>query len=79
MDICGIKYNNNGKIEYKLNFNDEWQELPHRPRKLNNFKGWQKLFQEKRKISAIKFRHLQDLLAVLPQDCHPFYNNLPHE
>ncbi|KAL4721230.1 hypothetical protein ACJJTC_000405 [Scirpophaga incertulas] len=29
-------------------------------------------------IASAKFHHLQQLKAVLPRDCHSFYDNLPY-
>lgn len=78
VDIRVLKYNPNGTIEYKLNYNDEFQPLPQRPKKVGPVIPPQ-LFTEKLPITKSKYEHLQQLKSVIPIDCHEFYDNLPYK
>lgn len=78
-DIKAIKYLPEGKIVVKLDFDGEYIDLPvrkpKRPKKLAEFR---QMFNEPIKIQKTKWQHLQELKAVLPKDCHPYYDNVPH-
>lgn len=58
----------------------EWQQLPQRVKRPascpNN--GVKHLYTAPLKIKKDKFDDLQYLKAVIPQDCHMFYDNLSH-
>lgn len=78
--IHALKYNEEGFIEYKLNFSDPWKILqqrikPFNPIQLDNIP---KLFETQPKISEDKFKHLQELKKSLKQDYHSFHDSLPH-
>ncbi|KAL4703584.1 hypothetical protein ACJJTC_003344 [Scirpophaga incertulas] len=77
VDIRAIKYSREGIIFYKLKFDDDWTELPIRPKKIP-LVTYSNLHAEPIPIASTKFHHLQQLKAVLPRDCHSFYDNLPY-
>lgn len=76
VDIRVIKYNTM-TIEVKLGFDEEWIPLPHRPRLLASEAIYPQLHPTKIPITVTKYNHLQQLKAVLPKDCHNFYDTLP--
>lgn len=78
VDLRVIQYRPDGTIYYKINFDDDWTELPVRPKKLNSV-TYSALHVSPIPITSVKFNHLQQLKEVLPRDCHSFYDNLPHE
>ncbi|XP_022829230.1 uncharacterized protein LOC111358350 [Spodoptera litura] len=78
VDLRVIQYRPDGTIYYKINFDDDWTELPVRPRKLNSV-AYSPLHVAPIPIASTKFNHLQQLKEVLPKDCHLFYDNLSHE
>lgn len=81
-DIKALKYTNIG-VSFKLNHSDEsWQTLPIRIN-LDNIKATSvstlpKLYKNRLKIKAEKYRHLQQLKLCMEADYHNFYDNLPH-
>lgn len=77
-DLRHLKYNFEKKvIEYKIDFNDEFQTLPARSLKYPEIE-YKTLHQRRLKIKEIKWKHLQEIKCVLSKDCHTFYDNLPH-
>lgn len=78
-NLRAIKYTPEGKIFYKLNFDDNYMELDQRAKECNknNFTT-RRLFKERLKIKFSKWQHLQQLKPFLPQDTHIFYDSLPH-
>lgn len=69
-----------GKIQVKLSFDAEYSDLPQRVKnKCKPLSFFQALHKERLKITKRKYLHLQDLKAVIPQDCHPFYDLIPHD
>ncbi|CAK1593378.1 unnamed protein product [Parnassius mnemosyne] len=78
VDLRVIQYRPEGTIFFKINFDDDWSELPVRPRKLNSIQ-YTPLHAAPIPIASSKFNHLQQLKEVLPRDCHLFYDTLPHE
>lgn len=78
-DLRALKYTPEGKIFYKVNFDDEYMDLPQRQKQIN-IKPilFQKLFQERLKIKNSKWTHLQQLKSFLTSDTHSFYDSLPH-
>lgn len=78
-DLRAIKYCN-GKIEVKSDFREDFKPLPQRvkrdPQPLSSFP---QLLSSPLRITKRKWQDLQDLKSVIPQDCHPFYDQLPHE
>ena len=37
------------------------------------------LYQERKKITKEKYKHLQELKMTIPEEYHEFYDNLPHQ
>lgn len=77
-DIHCLKYDPAGVIQYKLQFDDEYKDIPRRPSKVCLDIEIKKLHTARLSIQASKFKHLQELKAVIPEDYHSFYDNLPH-
>lgn len=77
-DIRAILYDQEEVIKVKLHFDDDWNTLPQRPRRLNLDVAYTNLRSKMIPIAATKFQHLQELKQVLPMDCHHFYDTLPH-
>ncbi|CAB3249531.1 unnamed protein product [Arctia plantaginis] len=77
VDIRALSYNPAGTIAYKINFDDDWTDLPIRPKTLRSI-NYSNLHSAPIPIASTKFNHLQQLKDVLPRDCHLFYDNLPH-
>lgn len=76
-DIRQLQYLPNGEINYKLDYNDEWQSLPQR-RSRADVVAPQQLYKNRLPITETKYRHLQDLKSVIEGDHHAFYDNLPY-
>jgi len=76
--IRALKYNPSGIIEFKLDFDEDWQELPRRPKQVVA-KAFPALYDARLPLTARKWKDLQDLKSVLPNDCHTFYDGLPHQ
>lgn len=77
IDLRVIKYDPNGIIYYKLDFTEDFQELPTRPKTVK-YEEFPRLYNERLKIKKTKWEHLQQLKKVLPHDCHLFYDNIPY-
>lgn len=78
-DIRALEYSPAGLIRYKLNFSDEYEELPRRFKPNQKRQGPRpKLYSSYLKVNENKWKHLQELKAVIPSDCHSFYDTLPH-
>ncbi|CAH1110485.1 unnamed protein product [Psylliodes chrysocephalus] len=82
VDIKAIKYSK-GEISIKTNFDHEYSALAKRPKKAADsfslLSSASPLNKDRRKISYSKRRDLQELKTVLTQDCHSFYNEIPHD
>ena len=78
-DIRGLCYEPSGSVHYRVCHTDEWDELPCRRPAAKNLIQPQQLYSELLKITATKFKHLQQLKPLMPVDYHLFYDNLPHE
>ncbi|VEN42000.1 unnamed protein product [Callosobruchus maculatus] len=76
-----IHYEPEGKIQIKLQFNDELTDLPQRvvknPSLMPVFD--EKLFTDRLKIAKTKFDHLQELKSTLAVEVQGFYDNLSYE
>ncbi|CAH1995862.1 unnamed protein product [Acanthoscelides obtectus] len=77
-DICALQYLPEGLIKYKINFSDEWLELPRRPCRTRTSFSHEPLYLSPRQIEDTKFIHLQELKSVIESDYHGFYDNLKH-
>ena len=78
VDIRVLKYNPNGTIDFKLSYDEQFKQLPQRPKRVQPVIPPQ-LFTERLPISKSKYDHLQQLKSVIPKDCHEFYDNLPYK
>ena len=81
-DLRWIQYQPCGRILYKVNYDDELEELPRRPlRPLKSGISYRfpKAYTQRRMIPIDKWRDLQDLKLMIPSDCHSFYDTLPHD
>ena len=84
-ELRAIQYKPDGKRKFKLAHTDDWEEMPEPRRSCNVPQAATPatiplLFKESRPIVQCKYRHLQDLKAVLPADHHAFviYDLLRH-
>lgn len=77
VDLRAIQYTSEGIINFKINFDDDWSEMPGRPKRINLI-NYSPLRTAPIPIASTKFNHLQQLKDVLPRDCHSFYDNLVH-
>ncbi|CAH0731344.1 unnamed protein product, partial [Brenthis ino] len=77
-DLRAMKYTPNGDILIKLDFDEDWRALPQRKCNINTPVVYSQLHESPLPISSTKYNHLQQLKDVLPKDCHPFYDALPH-
>ncbi|CAH1989986.1 unnamed protein product [Acanthoscelides obtectus] len=83
-DIRALRYSHEG-VFFKLNHSDQkWQILPVRlntktNNATNDANDLPKLYRNRIKIKAEKYKHLQSLKATMEVDYHAFYDNLPHD
>lgn len=77
-DLRALKYNPNGTIEFKVNFDDDYSLLPVRPNKTVSA-VFLCLHNARLKIKKSKWDHLQELKAHIPCDCHDYYDNIPYK
>lgn len=78
-DLRCLQFKTDGHIMYKLNFHDDFQELPRRPRPVKDvYNSLKPLYSKPLAIQERKFKDLQELKLSLEEDYHPFYNNLLH-
>ena len=79
-DLCAIQYRHDGKLYYKLNFDDDWMALKKRlSRKSQGIGDIVPLYQNELPIKKSKYDHLQQLKEVIPADYHLFYDTLAFE
>lgn len=79
-DLRVLEYSPNGVISFKTNFDDPLQPLPHKPKKPTvSYDQLEPLYTEEIKISAKRYKDLQDLKVVLSKNSHIFYDQLKHE
>lgn len=70
----------NGEIKYKINFDDEYRDLPRKIVPYDSSKHEPgKLHSNCLKIKKSKYLHLQKLKEVIPTKYHEFYDNLKYE
>lgn len=80
-DIRAIKYKY-GNISVKVkSFDNDFFDLPQRKRRneVASLSEFQQSHQAPLKITHTKWNHFQNLKAVIPSDCHPFYDSLRYE
>lgn len=75
-DLRCLKYDR-GRIFYKLSFADFFKIIPQKPINRDNYLP-KKMYKQRLPVSYEKFKDLQDLKYVLPENTHQFYNDLPH-
>ncbi|CAH2091941.1 unnamed protein product [Euphydryas editha] len=75
-DIRQLNYETVGKIKYKLSFSDELQNLPFRPKTIDNCE-LRPMYTQRIPLKQRKWKDLQDFKAILPKDFHSFYDSLP--
>ena len=79
-DIRALRYID-GSIYFKLRHGDEWTIRPVRcPTRSMGVAAivLRPLYESALKMSADKYKHLQDLKASISFEYHSFYDNLPH-
>jgi len=74
-DIRALQYTSTGCIRYKIRHTDLWSDLPVR-KSFASTATPQHLYQKTLKITAAKFKHLQELKSLIPNDYHSFYDSL---
>ena len=77
-DVRQFQYSPDGTIHYKLRHTEEWSLLPRTSTAAKPAAVKTPLYQEAPKIKQTKYKHLQELKAVIPRDYHAFYDNLPY-
>lgn len=77
-DLRALRYQPDGRILYKTNFDEDWAVLPARSAPFNMDDEVPRLYQEPQKIESTKFAHMAALKSVVPADYHPYYDSLPH-
>jgi hypothetical protein len=75
-DLRQIKYNLDCSIQYKLTHCQEWTAMPRKFCIDKNF-SFPKLYQHRIPLTSRKFQDLKDVLHVIPECHHEFYNSLP--
>lgn len=76
-NLRALRYSKDLDIQYKLNFDEEWQFLPVR-KNTNNAGNVKKIYNDHLPISEDKYNHLQSLKTVIHADYHGFYDSLKH-
>lgn len=75
-DLRALRYNPDGTVEWKINFEDGYKPLPRRRREVST--EFLPLHGSRLKIKKSKWDHLQALKSHIPVDCHPYYDNIPY-
>lgn len=81
-DICRLKFKPDGKIYYKIDFEQEWEVLSQRrtaAAAASPFIHPKPLYKEPLKINESKYRDLQSLKTMIEKDHHSFYDNLAYK
>lgn len=69
-----------GKVMYKIDFNEEYSDLPRKIIPYNSLVHEpEQLHSECLKITKSKYNHLQQLKAVIPSTYHSYYDNLKYQ
>ncbi|KAG4073204.1 hypothetical protein HA402_013469 [Bradysia odoriphaga] len=76
-DIRCIQYTGDGKVLYKLAFDDLFKDLPQKVTERPTLEPKQ-LHQRRLPIKFAKWTHLQELKPVLDTSSHCFYDAIPH-
>lgn len=75
-DIRALRYSAENDLQYKTDFNADWQALPQRKNKSNGLP--KPLYSAPQPISKSKYDSLQSLKPIILKDYHAFYDALPH-
>lgn len=75
-NIRSLIYLPNGNILFKLDYDDEYEELPNRPKTITNNYSPKKQFKHRIKITENKWKHLQSFKNIIPNEYHNFYDTL---
>lgn len=75
--LRSLKYLPSGGVKFKVNFNDEYNDLPIRIKEYTGNTEPTPLHNDQLPIQPCKWKHLQDLKPVIPSEYHYFYDNLP--
>ena len=76
--LRALRYLPTGKVDFKIDFSDEYTELPQRVRPFNDTWEIRQLHMQRLKIKQTKFQHLQQLKQAMNTVYHSYYDNLPH-
>lgn len=74
--LRSLIYLPNGNVKFKINFDDEYTDIPCRIKKYGGKQEPNPLHSGPLPIQPNKFKHLQELKKVIPQEYHYFYDNL---
>ena len=79
-DICCLRYTPDGNIQYKLSFENDFNDIP-KNRNQDKTKAIipKCLYQGRLKITKNKYQHLQELKSVIIKEHHVFYDQLLHD
>lgn len=75
-DLRSLIYLPNGHVMYKVNFDEEYVDLPIRIKPYECMVEPRQLHADQLPIKQSKWQHLQDLKTVIPQEYHSFYDNI---
>jgi len=74
-DLQALRYLPDGSISFKLDFDEDWQPLPQRPKNTSKAGvSWPPMYKAPLKIERQKWLHLQELKDVMPPEYHHFYH-----
>ncbi|KAG4067983.1 hypothetical protein HA402_010669, partial [Bradysia odoriphaga] len=70
----------NGRVMYKIDFNEEYRDLPRKILPYNySLHEPDKLHTDCLKITKTKYNHLQQLKTVIPAEYHSYYDNIKYQ
>lgn len=80
-NIKTIKYTPDGLIQVKLDFLEDFIDLPVKRKRpeVRSLTWFPQLHNQRIPIKKSKWLHLQELKKVIPSDCHSFYDCLPRK
>lgn len=78
-ELRSLIYLPNGDVKFKINFDDEYTDIPCRIKKYGCKREPNRLHSGPLPIQSNKWKHLQELKKVIPQEYHFFYDNLCHK
>lgn len=76
-NIRSLQYTADGRILFKLHFDDDYQPLSQNEVKQSNSVP-KRLHESRLPIPFTKWKHLQELKHVLDAKTHIYYDNIPH-